>query len=154
MAEACSRLGFDYDDLNRRRLLHLMSPDEVSRLPRGLVDVQLHTHHHRVPTDGEAFGREVVENRRIIRELTQAPDATHFCYPSGVTHPSFPGWLTSLGVRSATTCFPGMASSASDPLLLPRLIDTVNTSPLEFESWLTGLSAFLPRRAVRINAPS
>jgi hypothetical protein len=43
---------------------------------------------------------------------------------------------------------------ASDPFLLPRLIDTVNTSALEFESWLTGASQFLPRRAVRANAPS
>jgi peptidoglycan/xylan/chitin deacetylase (PgdA/CDA1 family) len=154
VAEAAARLGFDYQGLLRRRLLHLMSPDEVAALPRGLVDVQLHTHRHRVPVEAAAFEREIVENRRIIQELTNAPIATHFCYPSGVTHPSFPAWLTRLGVTSATTCFSGMASAASDRLLLPRLIDTVNTSPLEFESWLTGASAFLPRRAVRANAPS
>jgi len=154
VADAAARLQFDYDDLRGRRLLHLMSPDEVASLPRGLVDVQLHTHRHRVPVEAAAFEREIVENRRIIQELTNAPAATHFCYPSGVTHPSFPGWLKGLGVTSATTCFSGMASTASDRLLLPRLIDTVNTSPLEFESWLTGASAFLPRRAVRANAPS
>ena len=154
VADAAARVGFDYDDLLRRRLLFLMSPDEVAALPRRLVDVQLHTHRHRVPIDAEAFEREIIDNRHIIRELTGATPATHFCYPSGVTHPSFPGWLGRLGVTSATTCFSGLASAASDRLLLPRLIDTVNTSPLEFESWLTGASAFLPRRAVRANAPS
>jgi peptidoglycan/xylan/chitin deacetylase (PgdA/CDA1 family) len=154
VADAAMRLGFDYDDLLRRRLLFLMSPEEVAGLPRDLVDVQLHTHRHRVPLEGDAFEREIIENRQIIRQLTGAPAATHFCYPSGVTHSSFPGWLRRLGVTSATTCVPGIASAASDQLLLPRLIDTVNTSPLEFESWLTGASAFLPRRAVRANAPS
>ena len=154
VAEAARRLRFDYDDLVRRRLLYLMSPDEVAGLPTDLVDVQLHTHRHRVPTDPVAFEREIVENRRIIRELTNAASVTHFCYPSGVTNTAFPGWLKRLGVRSATTCFPGLASLASDPFLLPRLIDTVNTSALEFESWLTGASQFLPRRAVRANAPS
>ncbi len=154
VADAARRLGFDYDDLLRRRLLFLMSPEEVAGLPRDLVDVQLHTHRHRVPLEGDAFEREIIENRQIIRKLTGAPPATHFCYPSGVTHSSFPGWLRRLGVTSATTCFPGIAAAASDRLLLPRLIDTVNTSPLEFESWLSGASAFLPRRAVKADAPS
>ena len=149
MVETATRLGFDYDDLVRRRLLHLMSPDEVSGLPRGLVDVQLHTHRHRVPADAVAFEQEIVENRTIIANLTSARAATHFCYPSGVTHPSFPARLGRLGVETATTCVPGIASSRSNPLLLPRLIDTVATSPIEFESWLSGVSALLPRRAVR-----
>jgi hypothetical protein len=70
-----------------------------------------------------------------------------------VTHPSFPGWLKRLGVTSATTCFPGIASRESDPLMLPRLIDTVNLSAVEFEGWLTGASAFLPRRRVRAVVP-
>ena len=149
LVETATRLGFDYDDLLRRRLLHLMSPDEVAALPRELVDVQLHTHRHRVPTDAAAFEQEIVENRTIIANLTSARAATHFCYPSGVTDPSFPARLGRLGVESATTCNPGIASSRSNPLLLPRLIDTVATSPIEFESWLSGVSALLPRRAVR-----
>ena len=153
VAQVASRLDFDYDDLIRRRLLLLMSPDQVAQLPKELIDVQLHTHRHRVPVNVEAFRREIVDNREAIATMTGNRDATHFCYPSGVTHSSFSPWLTDLGVRSATTCFPGIASPASDPLLLPRLIDTVNTSSLEFDSWLTGASAFLPRRAVRANAP-
>jgi hypothetical protein len=114
--------------------------------------VQLHTHRHRVPTQAGAFEQEIVENRTIIASLRSAQDATHFCYPSGVTHPSFPARLGRLGVKSATTCFPGLASTASKPMMLPRLIDTLATSALEFESWLSGVSALLPRRVIRAHA--
>ena len=153
IATAARRLGIDYDELLNRRFLHLMSPEDVTRLPRDLVDVQLHTHRHRVPTDAALFAREIRENREAIQAMT-GTSATHFCYPSGVTNAAFPQWLRELGVVSATTCYPGMASPASDPLLLPRLIDTTHVADIEFESWLTGASAFLPRRRVRANAPS
>jgi hypothetical protein len=32
--------------------------------------------------------------------------------------------------------------------MVPRLIDTSFLSELEFEGWLTGTSAFLPRRRI------
>jgi peptidoglycan/xylan/chitin deacetylase (PgdA/CDA1 family) len=125
----------------------------VARLPRDLIDVQLHTHRHRVPADRALFDREIRENRDAIHAMTNE-SATHFCYPSGVTNPAFPQWLRELGVVSATTCHPGMASAASDPMMLPRLIDTTYVTDIEFESWLSGASAFLPRRRVRANAPN
>jgi peptidoglycan/xylan/chitin deacetylase (PgdA/CDA1 family) len=152
LSVVAERLSLDYGKWLERRFLHLMSPADVARLPRS-VSVELHTHRHRVPTESEAFAREIDENRQAILSMTGEPPATHFCYPSGVTHPSFPGWLRELGVVSATTCFPGIASPSSDPLYLPRLIDTVNVTDVEFESWLTGASAFLPRRRVRAIAP-
>ena len=155
LTAVAGHLEVDYADILRRRILHLMSPEEVSRLPRNLIDVQLHTHRHRVPTEPTGFEREIVDNRREIASMTSADadSVRHFCYPSGVTNPSFPGWLKRLGVVSATTCFPGIASKESDPLMLPRLIDTVNLSDLEFEGWLTGASAFLPRRQVQAVVP-
>jgi peptidoglycan/xylan/chitin deacetylase (PgdA/CDA1 family) len=155
LSEVARRLEVDYHDLIRRRFLHLMSPDEVSRLPRGLIDVQLHTHRHRVPTEARGFEREIIDNRREIVAMTGVRDeeTTHFCYPSGVTNPAFPGWLRRLGVTSATTCFPGIASAESDRLMLPRLIDTVNLDNVEFEGWLTGASAFLPKRRVQATVP-
>ena len=155
LATVAERLDIDYSELVRRRILQLLAPDEVARLPRKLIDVQLHTHRHRVPAEAAMFEREILENRREIARMTGLePDrVVHFCYPSGVTHPSFPGWLRRLGVTSATTCFPGIASPNSDPLLLPRLIDTMSVSRVEFEGWLSGASAFLPRRRVRATAP-
>ena len=155
LTAVAKHLGLDYDDILRRRILHLMSPDEVSRLPRDLIDVQLHTHRHRVPTEADGFEREILDNRREIASMTSAnaDSVRHFCYPSGVTNASFPGWLRRLGVVSATTCFPGIASKESDPLMLPRLIDTAGLSDVEFEGWLTGASAFLPRRRVQAVVP-
>jgi peptidoglycan/xylan/chitin deacetylase (PgdA/CDA1 family) len=148
LAECARRLGIDYESLLRRRLLQIMTPDEVASVPKELIDVQLHTHRHRVPTDRTLFEREIVENRRFITEMTGSNAVSHFCYPSGVTNPVYEPWLRELGVTSATTCFPGLASPASNPFLLPRLIDTSFVSDLEFEGWLTGASTFLPRRRI------
>jgi hypothetical protein len=49
-------------------------------------------------------------------------------------------------VVSATTCQPGLASRNSDALLLPRLIDTSALTRPEFEGWISGTAAWLPRR--------
>jgi hypothetical protein len=91
----------------------------------------------------------LVRSLNFIASLTSCRMATHFCYPSGVTHLSYPAWRERLGVKSPTTCFPGIASSTFNPMFLPRFIDTVAASPIEFETWLSGVSALLPRRAVR-----
>jgi peptidoglycan/xylan/chitin deacetylase (PgdA/CDA1 family) len=139
-----------YHSILEQRILHLMTPDEIRSLPTSLVDVQLHTHRHRVPLEREKFVSEVAENRAQLRSMgINGPERTHFCYPSGVTHPRFLPWLEALGVTSATTCVTGLASRTSHRLLLPRLVDTSALTPLEFEGWLTGVSAFLPRRPMR-----
>jgi peptidoglycan/xylan/chitin deacetylase (PgdA/CDA1 family) len=138
-------LGLDYDDLVRRRILRLLTPGEVTALSAAGVDFQLHTHRHRTPIDETLFRREIDDNRRLLRELT-GRTANHFCYPSGVYEPEFLPWLRDSGVVSATTCDTGIASPATDPLLLPRLIDTMNLSAVEFESWVSGAGAFLPLR--------
>jgi peptidoglycan/xylan/chitin deacetylase (PgdA/CDA1 family) len=138
-------LGVDYEDLVARRILCLMTPDEVQRLSAEGTDFQLHTHRHRTPVDEVAFAREIDDNRRDLTSMTgQTP--SHFCYPSGVYEPEFFPWLRDAGVVSATTCDTGIASASTDPLLLPRLIDTMNLSNIEFESWLTGAGNFLPLR--------
>ena len=54
--------------------------------------------------------------------------ATHFCYPSGDYSRDFLPWLRQLGIRSATTCVPGLASDFS------------------FDAWLDGTAVLLPRR--------
>jgi hypothetical protein len=60
----------------------------------------------------------------------------------------FLDWLKSCGVVSAVTGTPGLASPKSHPYLLPRFIDTCNTSSVEFEGWLSGFRQ-LARRPVR-----
>lgn len=145
LVSLAKRLRVDYEELISKRLLHILKPSEVRALAEAGVDVQLHTHRHRTPLNRELFRREIEDNRAAIREMT-GQETTHFCYPSGVYHAEFLPWLEELGVVSATTCDTGYASRESGRLLLPRLLDVSSLAPIEFEGWLTGLSAALPRR--------
>ena len=138
-------LEIDYDDLRQRRLLHLMTHEEAREAARSGVDVQLHTHRHRLYDSRTAFQGEIEDNRRRVESITGLP-ANHFCYPAGCHLPEFPKWLGEIGVLSATTTETGIATRSSDPFLLPRLIDTSNTSSAEFAAWVSGLAALLPQR--------
>lgn len=144
-------LGDDYDALCAKRVLTVMTHDEAAELARDGVDVQLHTHRHRTPNDHALFLREINDNRTRIDPIREGA-ARHFCYPSGVYRPEFLPWLREAGVETATTCDPGLASSRSEPLLLPRLVDTSFLSPLDVEGWMTGMSAFFMPRKARAHA--
>jgi peptidoglycan/xylan/chitin deacetylase (PgdA/CDA1 family) len=146
-ASLAAHLNVDYEALLEQRIMHNLTADEVSQLSAAGVDVQLHTHRHRTPMDRQLFLGEIEDNRKLIQEMT-GKSPTHFCYPSGVYDLRFLPWLREAGVVSATTCEMGFASRSSDRLLLPRILDNAALSPIEFESWLTGISAALPRRSL------
>jgi peptidoglycan/xylan/chitin deacetylase (PgdA/CDA1 family) len=139
-------VGVDYEEISKKRLFHVMNKNELSQLIRQGVDIQLHTHRHRVPASKELFLKELSDNLSFLKEVGQ-PEAKHFTYPSGVYREQLFPWLHEFGVRSATTCETGLVSWRSNPMCLPRLIDTTQISGLEFESWLCGLREFLPGRA-------
>jgi peptidoglycan/xylan/chitin deacetylase (PgdA/CDA1 family) len=145
LGEIAARLAIDWDSVVRERLFHLMTGAEVADISRRGFDVQLHTHRHRTPRERAVFCDEVLENRRILEELT-GRSATHFCYPSGNVDPAFLPWLRELEVETATTCVSGLAESEHDPLLLPRYADTMAQSEIMFEAWLSGAGALLRRR--------
>jgi len=146
-ASIAAQLKIDYEALRARRMLHILSPDEVKALAAEGVDIQLHTHRHRVPFERSLFMREIEDNRNSIQSMT-GTSTSHFCYPSGAYDPSFLPWLEAAGIVSATTCDVGLASCQSHRLLLPRLLDSSGLSEVEFQGWLTGVSAALPRRGV------
>jgi peptidoglycan/xylan/chitin deacetylase (PgdA/CDA1 family) len=146
-ASLAANLKIDYNALLNQRMMYNLTADEVGQLAAGGIDVQLHTHRHRTPLDRQLFLREISDNRKSIQEMT-GRNPTHFCYPSGVYDLQFLPWLREAGVVSATTCEFGFASRSSNELLLPRFLDNAALSSIEFESWLTGLSAALPRRRV------
>ena len=135
------RAGVDYGSIQRKRMLHLMTPDEIAAASAQGVDIQLHTHRHRTPRDRPLFTREIEDNRRELRTIT-GKEPTHFCYPCGDFTPEYFGWLRELGVRTAVTGETGIAGPQDHLMRLPRLLDGSQLPALEFEGWLTG---FTPR---------
>lgn len=150
IGRVATALGVDYDSIRARGTLQIMPPEMIRDLPHDLVDVQLHTHRHRMPTDRESFLREIGDNARVIREL-RGEDVVlnHFCYPSGEYRREAFALLTASGVSFATTCEPALATRRSHQLLIPRFVDSMSQSAEVFESWASGFSTWLPRRVWR-----
>ncbi len=136
-AELAARLGFDYVGFKQKRILHMMTSEEVRAVASDGFDVQLHTHRHRTPRDRRLFLREITDNRERVETWTGRP-ATHFCYPIGDYASEFLPWLRSAGVETATTCDPALTKRTSDPLLLPRFVDTWQKPEVVFEGVISG----------------
>ncbi|HKT81645.1 MAG TPA: polysaccharide deacetylase family protein [Vicinamibacterales bacterium] len=137
-------LHVDLGAVNERRLLHLMKPGEVAELARAGVDFQMHSHRHKTPRDEAFLHRDLVDNEIRIERFT-GTRPVHFCYPNGDYHEALSSCLRQLDVRSATTCVPGLAAHNTPMLELPRLIDTMEISPLAFEGWLSGIQSLVSR---------
>lgn len=142
-------LHLDFDEISARRIMHLMTPQEVraSVAHPSSVSVELHTHRHRMPARQDEFASEVERNRSAICEiLGNSCHPRHFCYPSGEYNRAQIEWLRAMGIVSATTCNPGLAATATDPLELPRFIDSTSF-PLDwFSSVMSGFAELLPHR--------
>jgi len=145
LGEVAARLEVEWENIVRSRLFHLMTGAEASDIAGRGFDVQLHTHRHRTSREKSAFCHEVLENRRILKELAGRP-ATHFCYPSGDVDPVSLAWLRGLDVETATTGVVRLANAEHDPLLLPRYTDTMAQSEISFEGWLSGAGTMFSRR--------
>lgn len=144
LASLAERAGIDYEDLCRRRILHIMNRAEAAEMAREGIDLELHTHRHRVSRDPQRFHREIQDNDARLAAL--GSKGRHFCYPGGVHFPEFPEWLRKWGVQSATTCEADLATRETNRWLLPRLVDTSLMPAPEFASWLSGFRSMLPRR--------
>ncbi len=131
-------LGINYGALRAKRILQIMNAREIREVARSGIEIQLHTHRHRMPEDDALFSREIRENRAHILELASTR-ADHFCYPGGVYRPVFLPWLRAEQVISATTCDAGLCTRQSESLLLPRFVDNQSRTQAEFESWAAGV---------------
>jgi hypothetical protein len=141
-----NRLCINYEELCRRRILHIMNPEEVRLAAQAGVDIQLHTHRHRTPRKREPFLREINDNRQGIA-LSSSTAANHFCYPCGVVCPEHLTFFEEAGIASATTCKLGLATQRHNYFLLPRVLDSSGMTPDEFEAWISGVAAILPLRS-------
>jgi peptidoglycan/xylan/chitin deacetylase (PgdA/CDA1 family) len=141
LAVMAEQLGLNFNEILSSRTLHLMNPEELAEVSRHGIDIELHTHRHKLPTDRILFREEISRNRELIRAAT-GTTPEHFCYPNGGHRPELGGWLREMGVESATTCDPGLVSKGMDAMLLPRVTDSNNVSQARFESWLAGVAIF------------
>ncbi len=135
--ELADRLGIDWQELLSRRVLQLMSRQEVESLAAEGIDFQLHTHRHRTPDDPAAYRREIDDNRRVLEAWTGKP-ANHYCYPSGVWSPKVHPWLREAGIETATTCVAGAAAPHSNPLAVPRYLISAGLRENHFAALLSG----------------
>jgi peptidoglycan/xylan/chitin deacetylase (PgdA/CDA1 family) len=144
LVELAVNLHVDYPDLKRRRILHNITCDEARQLHQEGLDLQLHTHRHRVPRDEQAFAREIVENASNIVGVGAEPPR-HFCYPSGSYETRFPEWLRRIGIVSATTCEPGLVDDHENPHLLPRVLDGESVTESKYAACVSGLASLVRR---------
>jgi peptidoglycan/xylan/chitin deacetylase (PgdA/CDA1 family) len=153
LARVTAQLGFDLDAQVAPRQFHLMTMEEVRAAAAQGADFQLHTHRHRLATDGlDALAAEIAENRARLAAVTDRPLA-HFCYPSGAwTRDAWPV-LERLGILSATTTEQGLAWPGDPPLGLARITDGEDVHELEIEAELCGF-AELVRRARQPSRPA
>ena len=125
-------------------LFELSSPDDVAKLCANGLDLQLHTHRHRLPAEDALLTDEIDTNRGIIEGLSGRP-ANHLCYPSGEYRRSQFPLLSKLGVQSATTTHLELVNHRCDSLELPRLLDGENLHPVELDAELSGFSSLVRR---------
>lgn len=134
-----AELGVDEAWLSLRQF-HIMSADELAEASRRGLDVQLHTHRHiDCNRHVDTLPRELAENRDFLRAAIGDCQLTHFCYPSGATHPRAGTLLAANGVRSATVDQTGLNAPGADPYALRRLLDGRSVSDAEFDAYLSGV---------------
>jgi peptidoglycan/xylan/chitin deacetylase (PgdA/CDA1 family) len=150
LGSLAQHLEIDYQELCRKRVMHLITQEEARQLVARGVDLQYHTHRHRVYRSRERMFAELQDNRRQIVSLSHI-EPRHFCYTGGFYLPDHPGYLKEYGMLSATTCHSGLCTAQSNPFLLPRLVDTETLSDLEFRAWLSGTAQLLPQRRYEAN---
>jgi len=136
-------LGVSYNSICKDRILSLLSAEDAKILSHKNCNIQLHTHRHRLPIDNKAeTQKEIIDNRIALEKIVPYP-TMHFCYPSGIWDKAQWPWLEQVGVKSATTCLPGLNSNETSVFGLTRFLDGENISNIEFKAELFGFSELL-----------
>ena len=146
LAELAGRLNIDYEALCRKRILHLVNPEEAGAWAEE-ADIQLHTHRHRVSERKDVLYAQLEKNRERLERITGKP-CRHLAYPGGACLPVYSQWLREFGLESAVTCQTGLASRRSDQMFLPRVMESERVTLTELAGWITGVNGFLPVRRV------
>lgn len=142
--ELAAFLGHDYDEFCGRRMLCLMSPDQVKEASRSGIAIEAHTHRHRTPDDLDLMTRELRDNIKRIEQIT-GRRPVHFCYPNGVLNSKYFPLLEQEGFRSATTCERALATRKGHRYAIPRWLDKQKHTESHYRGWLSGLRPLVER---------
>jgi len=137
-------LAVDYQHIVDLRSLTLVNATELREMAANGIDVQLHTHRHSFPDNEVAATQEILENKAALEPLV-GKALTHFCYPSGKWSRDQWSWLATAGIRSATTCEPGLNYAETPRFALSRFLDGEHISQIEFEAEIFGYAELLRR---------
>jgi peptidoglycan/xylan/chitin deacetylase (PgdA/CDA1 family) len=120
------------------KFMMMASDQQLQEAPKSGVEVELHTHRHRLPEDQEGCLGEIKENRDALTSIL-AKEFHHFCYPSGIWSSKHLPLLRKSDLKSATTLEIGLNSAQTDPLLLKRFTDSQLKAQIEFEADMCGI---------------
>lgn len=141
----CAVLDLDAAEIERERICAFVRIDEARDLQKSAIDIQLHTHRHRFPSQNMDLAKvEIEDNRRALASVGDKP-RQHFCYPSGDYEEHQLRWMKPFGIASATTIKAGFTRPGSSPYELRRFLDSERVSPLEFEAEMCGLFELIRR---------
>jgi peptidoglycan/xylan/chitin deacetylase (PgdA/CDA1 family) len=138
-------LAVDYAEIEKSRILTLLSADDIIELSTTGVDFQLHTHRHRWPLEKPAALQELRENQQFLEGLT-GRRPWHFCYPDGIWSYEQLPYLVEAGIKSATTTMGGINYEGAQSLhLLRRITDGGGKSQIRFEAEMSGYLSLLKK---------
>jgi peptidoglycan/xylan/chitin deacetylase (PgdA/CDA1 family) len=137
LRDIAARFGITTQEWWESRQFHIMDAAEIRAAHQRGLDIQLHTHRHRL---GQELEREIADNRDWLAKACGSPAASfeHFCYPSGIYNDRAITVLRSTGIKSATIVSPGCNAAGTSPFLLRRFLDGRSVSQDLFEAYLAG----------------
>jgi peptidoglycan/xylan/chitin deacetylase (PgdA/CDA1 family) len=143
LIELAHALQLDAAEVLAGDRFRIARPNQIRTVLGAGMDIQLHTHRHKLPDSSyEAMEREVIQNKALLEHWT-GRTCMHFCYPSGAYTIQQSEWLERMGLASSTTCDPGSNPVGTHPQRLRRILDRDNWSDLEFEAALFGVTDLL-----------
>lgn len=141
--ELADKLRVDYDDIVASGMFTHVSPGELKDLDRNGMDVQLHTHTHKLTHGGQPMVHQEISRNADLLQSWLTKRCAHFCYPNGDWQSSYLDQIANMGVESATTCDLGWNRATTHQLALHRFLDGENVSDLQFEAEIYGFTELL-----------
>lgn len=122
------------------KFLTLMGIKDLQTLSQRGMEIQLHTHRHKLPAEEKLLHKELQENKDFLKFLNT--DLVHLSYPSGIYEKNHFKLLEKEGIKSATTLDKGLNDRKTSPFGLKRLPDHDTLRQIEFEALVSGFVLF------------